>query len=178
MKIPVQDIKSEPAEIHFVEDMDALDFVLTQGREAEYRSAAPLQVDMTYMRSGTDLLFSGVLQTQLVGQCGRCLEEFPLPLVREYSLVLRPQQTLNREVELSADELSASFYNEEDIDVSSLIYEEVLLTLPSCPLCREDCKGLCPECGVNLNVESCNCRSAWKDPRLAVLSQLRVLTKK
>lgn len=174
MKISVEDIKTSPTEIHFVEDVQELNRTLAHGGEAEYHLTIPLQVDMTHMRSGKDLIFTGAIEGKLVGQCSRCLEECVLPVRREFSLVLSPKREFGREVELSADELSASFYSEDKVDLSALVHEETFLALPSRPLCREDCRGLCPQCGINLNLESCDCRPAWRDPRLAVLATLRV----
>ena len=174
MKLSVDDIKTSPAEIHFVEDVAELNLTLAEGSENGYRLPGPLQVNLTHFRSGKDLLLSGTIHGELVGACSRCLEEYAVPIDREFSVVLSPQRTMQREVELSADELSADFYREEHINLSALVHEETILTLPSRPLCREDCRGLCPQCGTNLNLESCSCRPLWRDPRLAVLSTLRL----
>ena len=174
MKIAVKDIKTSPTEIHFVEEVHELNGVLERGSDAEYRFTVPLHVGMVHTRSGEDLMFSATLNSEIVGRCGRCLEEYTLSLAREFSRVLSPGRTLDREQELTADELSASFYSEEEVDLSALVHEETLLALPSRPLCREDCRGLCSQCGINLNVESCECRPEWKEPRLTVLSNLRL----
>jgi len=173
MKLSVDDIKTSPAEVHFAEDVAALNLTLAEGSENGYRFPKPLQVNLTHFRSGEDLILSGRLHGELVGACSRCLEEYVLPIKREFSVTLSPQRTMHREVELSADELSADFYREEHIDLSALVHEETILALPSRLLCREDCRGLCSQCGTNLNLESCSCRPLWRDPRLAVLSTLR-----
>lgn len=174
MRIATEDIKSVLTEVHFVEDEQALNRLLEQEGEEDYRVVTPMRIDLTHMRSGEDLLFSGELHGEFVGQCGRCLEEYALSLTRPFSVVLTPQPPLGREMELSYDELSASFYSGETIDVSALVHEQTLLALPRPPLCREDCKGLCPQCGVNRNEEACACQSTWRDPRLAILSSVRV----
>jgi uncharacterized protein len=176
VKIAIKDITTAPTAVHFEEGVQELNGILTEGKSEEYHFTAPLHVDMVHFRSGDDLLFSGSLQSELTGQCGRCLEEYPLALAREFSLVLSPSRAFGREQELTEDELSAGFYDssEEDIDLSILVHEETVLALPSRPLCREQCRGLCPQCGINLNVESCECQPVWKDPRLAVLAKLRV----
>jgi len=174
VKIPIDDIKTFPGEVHFSEGVEGLNHVLTHDGDAEYRLAAPLQVSATHLRSGEELLFSGMIRGELIGQCARCLEEYPFALAREFSVILSPQRTLSRERELSQEELSASFYSGEIIDLSALAQEQILLALPSLPLCREECHGLCAQCGANLNLESCTCQSAWRDPRLAVLATLRL----
>jgi uncharacterized protein len=174
VKIPVEDVKTSPTEVQFAEEIQGLNQILTQDGGAEYRLTTPLQVNLTHQRSGEDLLFSGTIRGELTGQCARCLEEYPTTLVREFSLVLTPQRVLGRELELNREELSASFYSGDQVDLSALAQEQTLLALPTRPLCREECRGLCPQCGTNLNRESCECRPAWKDPRLAPLSTLRV----
>ena len=174
MKIPVDDIKTSPTEVHFAEEVEELNRLLIQDGDAGYRLTRPLQISAIHMRSGEELLFSGTIRGELIGQCARCLEEYPLPLAREFSVILTPQRNLGRELELNHEELEASFYSEEMIDLSALVREQTLLALPSQPLCREDCHGLCAQCGVNLNLESCTCQPAWRDPRLAVLATLRL----
>ena len=174
MKIPVDDIKPSPTELQFAEEGEELNRLLSQDGEAGYRVTRPLQISTVHLRSGDELLFSGTIQGELIGQCARCAEEYPLPLTRAFSVILKPQRTLDRELELNHDELEASFYSGELIDLSALAREQTLLALPSQPLCREDCRGLCAQCGVNLNLESCTCQPAWRDPRLAVLSTLRL----
>lgn len=176
MRIATEEIKPVLTEVQFVEDVQDFNRLLENEGEVDYRLAAPLQVTLTHMRSGEDLLLSGEIQSELTGQCGRCLEEFPFSLTREFSVVLTPQAPTGREAELSYDELSASFYTGDTIDISALIHEQTLLALPVPPLCREECRGLCPQCGVNRNVEPCQCQSTWSDPRLRVLSSLRLST--
>lgn len=177
MRIATEDIKPVLTEVRFSEEVSDFNRLLEEEGEVDYRLAAPLQVVLTHLRSGEDLLFNGEIQSELVGQCGRCLEEYPFSLTREFAVVLTPRPPMgSREAELSYDELSASFYSGDMIDVSALVHEQTLLALPTPPLCREDCKGLCPQCGTNRNVEVCSCQSAWTDPRLALLSSLRVST--
>ena len=71
------------------------------------------------------------------------------------------------------DDLSTAFYEDHVIDLGQLMQEQCYLAVPMKPLCKEDCRGLCPDCGANLNTATCQCQRAWVDPRLAVLEQLR-----
>src|SRR5713101_7617826 len=174
MKIPIEDIKTIPTKVDFVQEVQELNRLLTHAGEAEYHLATPLQGCVTHLRSGEDLLLTGTLHGELMGRCARCLEEYPLPLAREFTMVLTPLRTIGREVELNQEELSASFYSGENIDLSALIQEQVLLALPSQPLCGEECRGLCPQCGANLNLEPCECRPTWKDPSLEIFSRLQL----
>jgi uncharacterized protein len=75
---------------------------------------------------------------------------------------------------VNVDDLELSVYQGEEVDLSPLIREQVLLALVDRPLCREDCRGLCPRCGVNLNERECGCVAETPAPRLAVLRTLKV----
>jgi uncharacterized protein len=74
--------------------------------------------------------------------------------------------------ELTCDDLGFGFYDGDTIDVTSLVHEHVLLALPIRLLCAEDCRGLCAQCGTNLNVTTCGCAATVAAPRLAVLRDL------
>jgi uncharacterized protein len=73
------------------------------------------------------------------------------------------------EVEIEEDDLTTAYYTDNLIELGQLMAEQFHLALPMKPLCSETCRGLCPQCGTNLNASSCECRKTWEDPRLAVL---------
>jgi uncharacterized metal-binding protein YceD (DUF177 family) len=73
---------------------------------------------------------------------------------------------------LEADDLAASFYEDEHIDLGQMILEQIVLALPMKPLCQVDCRGLCPECGANRNTVDCECATDDTDPRWATLKTL------
>jgi uncharacterized protein len=108
-------------------------------------------------------------------ECSRCLEPFRMPLGSDFDLryVPRTENVGEGEREVEEDDLTTAFYDDEQIDLAHLVMEQFHLALPMKPLCKDDCKGLCPECGTNLNTGSCNCNPAWEDPRLAALKALK-----
>jgi uncharacterized protein len=115
------------------------------------------------------------VKTTLELSCGRCLEPFAWPVDAAFDLRYQPH-SLNvgeGEREIEDDDLSTSFYENDTIDLGHLIREQVYLTLPMKPLCVQECLGLCPECGTNLNRGACSCRPAWEDPRFAALRELK-----
>jgi uncharacterized protein len=174
VKILIEDIKALPAHKTFQEEVEELNRLYARGRATEYRFFSPLLVTISYYCSAEDIFFSGKVEGDLLGLCARCLEEYPLPMTREFSFVLSPQRTLGREVALTRDDLALSFYEGKEIDLSPLIYEQVILALPPYPLCREKCQGLCSRCGTNLNLDQCVCQEEWRDLRLAIFAALRV----
>lgn len=106
--------------------------------------------------------------------CGRCVEPYTLPVTADFDLryVPRSENLGEGEREVEEDDLTTAFYADDQIDLSELIGEQFHLALPMKPLCSAACKGLCPQCGTNLNTSTCNCSRQWTDPRLAPLKSL------
>ena len=90
--------------------------------------------------------------------CSRCLEPFTLPIASDFDLryVPRIENVGEGEREVEEDDLATAFYDDEQIDLAHLIMEQFQLALPMKPLCKDACKGLCPQCGTNLNTGSCD----------------------
>jgi uncharacterized protein len=141
-----------------------------------FRIVAPvmLSFDIDRQQVGRYRL-SGHLRGELELLCSRCLEAFATPVVTDFDLtyVPRAENVGEGEVEVEEDDLSTAFYLDDQIDLGQLIAEQFQLALPMKPLCRDDCRGLCPQCGTNLNTGSCDCNVKWSDPRLEALKQLK-----
>lgn len=121
------------------------------------------------------LYLEGNIRATARMDCSRCLETAVLPIAASFKYILKPLQAENHEEkELSADDLDFAFYENELIDLDPLIAEQVMLQAPMKALCREECRGLCPHCGVSLNKESCRCHDERIDSRLAILKKLKV----
>jgi uncharacterized protein len=116
----------------------------------------------------------GRARTTLEVSCSRCLEPFRILVDAPFDLSYVPQaeNTGEPEHEIRDEDLSTAYYRSEKIDLGELLREQFYLALPMKPLHDEQCKGLCPHCGTNLNRETCDCRPAWDDPRLAGLKAL------
>ena len=126
---------------------------------------------------GADVLVQGQLEATVPQTCGRCVEPLRTRVTVDVDACLAPRPAAGDNVELRADDLDTDFYANDELDLGALIETETTLALPMRPLCREDCRGLCPVCGVNRNFTSCECRERQPDPRLAVLRQLSVRPK-
>lgn len=144
----------------------------------DYRVTDPIVLAFTVHKDQDRFRLVGTIATALELRCSRCLEPFALPVNASFDLRYLPEGTAMPEAteaedgEISADDASATFYRDDEIDLGELIAEQFYLALPMKPLCRADCKGLCPHCGTNLNVETCQCQERWEDPRLAGLKAL------
>lgn len=121
----------------------------------------------------------GRLEGRLDVVCARCLCRFGVDLDEVLDL-LYLSQSENVALEgsdaepagahedgraLLAEDLAVAFYRDDQIDVGQMVFEQTLLSLPMKPLCRPDCAGLCPSCGVNRNESSCACSPDESDPR-------------
>ena len=123
-------------------------------------------------RDGEDVVVVGDLRASVPLVCGRCLEEFRVDVRPRVDVRFVPRPPLDDDVELGADDLDLDFYDNDELNLASLVETETTLALPMKPLCRADCRGLCPTCGTNRNVADCACSARPADPRLAVLKDL------
>lgn len=169
MRLNVHEIDEIAKELVYEEATDSLNGLLVHGQVCDFDFPAAAAVRMQYYRSGQELFFQGHIEGPVVGHCARCTEDYAFLLQKDFSLVLVPRQQVPGDTELSEDDLDLSFYQGDAVDLSPLIREQIILALPTRPLCQEACKGLCPQCGANLNTQTCECSARSGDPRLAVL---------
>ncbi len=176
MKISVDEIPQTPREIKFSESVEELNQIYPRSKNRDFNFPALLEVELVYYRSGSELFFWGNFRGRFTGCCGRCLENYSFILSKKFDFVLTPDPAkLDRGAgELHADELGLSFYSTDEINLTPLIMEQVMLALPTRPLCSDDCRGLCGGCGANLNMEPCVCSAATGDPRMAFFRTLKV----
>jgi uncharacterized protein len=123
-------------------------------------------------RDGDDVVIAGDIESTVPVTCGRCLEEFPVRAHAEVDVRFIPRPPGGDRVELGSDDLDLDFYDGGEIDLRRLVQSETALALPMKPLCREDCRGLCPVCGTNRNLAACVCPERAPDPRLGALKDL------
>ena len=124
--------------------------------------------------SGNEVFVNGHIDTRLRVECDRCLQPVELPVNADFALeyISGADYESTETAELTEAELSVSVFDGEAIDVDEIVKEQILLTVPTRMLCREDCKGICPECGTDRNTAECNCVTKDIDPRWAALKNL------
>jgi len=122
-----------------------------------------------------DIRLVGNFSTEIEVRCARCLDPVSNPVSGAFDLIYRPQGVDSRgeEASISKAETEIGYYQGDGLLLEDALKEQLLLALPAKQVCRENCKGLCPHCGRNLNVESCNCSSAISDPRWSALEGIR-----
>ena len=144
-------------------------------QEDAYRVVAPVELAFEVNKDKDKFRLVGTVATELELPCSRCLEPYRLTVNAPFDLRYLPFTEASQEAEreIEEEDLETSFYRDDQIDLNDLMREQFYLALPMKPLCREDCKGLCAQCGTNLNTATCTCESAWVDPRLAALKALK-----
>jgi uncharacterized protein len=150
----------------------------------DYRQVTPIEssgrADLVEEHHGKhkiiqDIRIQGRLDARLELSCARCLEPVMQDVNREFDLLYRPQGADAGRDEMSVTDAEAeiSYYEGEGILLDDVVREQVLLAAPLKVTCRDDCKGLCPHCGTNLNQEQCSCATAQEEPRWAALKEIR-----
>ena len=122
-----------------------------------------------------DIRLNGEVAVQLETDCARCLEPVATDVKRSFDLLYRPLGTDGGRQELSVTSAEAEigYYQGEGLLLEDVLREQVLLAVPLRTICREDCKGLCAQCGANLNTQQCSCAEPAEDPRWSGLKDLR-----
>jgi uncharacterized protein len=148
-------------------------------RQGECLFQAPIDVRLFITPVAGMFRVEGKLRTVLGLTCSRCLEAFDHDLTSHFHVTYtreRPgsEAAESEDWELKAEDMGLVAFEGETIDFRDAIQEQVILSIPMQPRCRDDCRGLCARCGANLNQAPCNCRSDDVDPRLAVLKNLKL----
>jgi uncharacterized protein len=142
---------------------------------SDIRVPAHVVVTLRAEKHAQEIRVRGHFAIDVESPCSRCLEPVEIPVVAEFDQFYRSNAThrLVGEIELQEKDTEVSFFSGDFIEVVDIVREQILLGVPMKPICREDCKGLCPYCGKNRNLEACNCHSVFVDPRLAPLHKMK-----
>jgi len=178
MLITLLDLEREPLEFN----LDIFPKSIDYGPEIEQEG--PLHVagraDLLEEHRGARQVVEDIrVQAEYAGKvkiaCARCLEPVEHRLGGEFDLIFRPLgiEEIGDDHSISASETEIGYYQKSGLVLEDVVREQVLLSLPARTLCRQDCKGLCPRCGQNLNTGACACDTAPADPRWSALSDLR-----
>ena len=135
------------------------------GTEA-FSFQSPVRVRLQVTNTKRAVLVHGTIDTELKVTCGRCLEPFVFPL----SMSFDDEWAFRA---LATEDLleNALLLDKDEVELKERIFEQIVLALPMKFICSADCQGLCPTCGANRNLTSCNCEERNADPRLAALAQ-------
>lgn len=167
MKIDLHNLEEGINIVRFVEKADAI------GITDELFCPGPIEVDLTVIRTGDRLHLKGKVAILVKLECSRCLTNFRKRIQDGFEVFVSfiPQR-LTEGIASWDEEFLAVSTDAHTVDITELVREVILLAIPIKPLCQEDCKGLCPVCGRNLNEGDCDCHRKRIDPRWAALGKL------
>lgn len=177
-----------------VSERTLADALSPQGRDTGFRADRPAAFKASFRKVSGSVLLTGDLSAHVTAPCKRCLREVAVDLPVHFTLNLVPEPKVSLEDagldgEAAEDPKSQKrdsggsfalrdadreFFDGRTIDLDPIVREQVLLALPASVVCKDDCKGLCPRCGQDLNEAECGCERKVVDPRLAVLKSIKL----
>jgi uncharacterized protein len=126
-------------------------------------------------KTGQQVLVRGSVSGEVLLTCARCLSDYGAGISEQVDVELRPVMDLEKtaqESELGSEDLNVEFFRGDSLDLGHLAAEQISLSIPMKPLCRDDCSGICPECGIDKTQGTCGCEPGT-DPRWSALKDLK-----
>jgi uncharacterized protein len=170
--IDLKDLVQDKVSVQGSFEPGVIDFSTDNIRQIKH-----LNWNATAERAGAEIRISGSVQTTLELPCSRCLEPAPVEVSKPFDLFFRQRDEFmfdeDDEIELKEKDTRTAFFTGTKLAIGDILREQVLLALPMKPLCKLDCKGLCPSCGTNLNIKGCNCPKEQFSPHLDTLLDIK-----
>jgi uncharacterized protein len=160
-RIPVADLLRRPGASRSVQVTGLLADV--RGPGAEVPAGRPIALDLTFERVPEGLVVRGTIAAEWQAACSRCLVPVGGDLAVTVGELYEREPLEGETYRLSDDDV---------VDLEPLVRDALLLEVPAVPLCRTDCQGLCPTCGIDRNLANCDCAHSEPDPRWAALRSL------
>jgi len=140
---------------------DTIDIDNSQLLEDESFFLESIDYQIFFKRQNQRIQAQGKIRTAISLVCVRCLEQFELKINSRFDIILFPKELVDqRSTALEDEELEYIFYENDQIDLEKILIEQVNLFIPFKPVCKADCKGICPSCGASLNPGACACDQA------------------
>ncbi len=176
MKIRVDDLKDKTKELSAEEQISGYPNLLALHEAGECVFLGPLRVNLYVAREFDHIRVNGRVETEISLNCARCLAEYRMEIVSPFTIFYMPDNGMpqDEDVELAEEDLISATYEGDDIDFTAEISEQVILAIPFKPLCREDCRGLCANCGADLNTAQCKCDRNDINLKFSALKNLKI----
>jgi len=178
MRIEIRELELHPVDFEEQFEAGAIDLGPEMKQRAMLKSQGRAQLVAEHHGKHQiikDIRLKGGLATSLEVACARCLEPVVQDVKREFELLYRPlgSDAGKEEMSVTAAEAEIGYYQGDGLFLEDVLREQVLLAVPVNTVCSDECKGLCPQCGQNLNVTLCACTQPLSDPRWSALKDLR-----
>ncbi len=173
MFVDVNELRDREKPLHIVKDFGDKDLKV-DNPISSLRGLVHSDVEVSLW--GERVRVEGELGADIVLTCSRCLKSFDRKIQKGFEVEFLPDpvvETEGEEVSLTYTDLVFGFYRNDGLDVRSVISEQIVLEIPMQPICQAACKGLCDQCGADLNEGNCNCQGETIDPRFEALLELK-----
>lgn len=165
MKILVSRIPSEGIQQTLTEKEGWVKEIVLQATQNRFLSDQPIRGSLSVSETAKNISVKGEIHFSILATCDRCLKDYEIPMDIFFDRVLSPlfeskrQKTMEKEldIELTEEDIGFSYYEGEEIDLKPIIQEQIVLAQPMRYLCKKECKGLCPTCGIDRNLKECSC---------------------
>lgn len=179
MRIRVDDIGDVGLSLAFEEKPKNFPILSEMEKEGDGEFLAPIKVRLKVIRVSDMIEVEGNVETRVRLSCSRCLQDFETPLENRFALTYTRElpdvaDAPEEGAELNADEMGLVPFRGDEINLQETIQEQVVIAFPLRPLCSQDCKGLCPQCGADLNAGTCGCRRNSFSMKFAALKDFQV----
>ena len=170
MRIELENLEGGKGDFAHVYNPDDLNTI-----DERVKLTAPATVNGKIRLAGNEVFVNGHVDARAQVECDRCLKPIELPVNADFELeyITGSEYESSEVAELTEAEMSVSVFDGDAIDVDEIVKEQILLAVPTRMLCREDCKGICPQCGTDRNTGECKCVTEDIDPRWAALKNLK-----
>lgn len=178
MKLIVDHIQEKPFPLRINEPVGMFPVLSRMQSEGDCTFTGSVQGEITAAREYDHLRVSGHVGTQVKLVCSRCIASYETAIGSTFSIIYRKVNSQeidqDEDTELSDQDLISATYSGNEIDLTHEIEEQVAMEIPIKPLCNQNCKGLCPVCGIDLNHTSCNCSNEQTSFKFSALKDFKV----
>jgi uncharacterized protein len=174
LKIRIDEVKKKRVDLTEEEPAAHYANLVQMEKAGECSFVEPVHAEVSAVWEYDHVRATGTVHSAVQLACSRCLAEYQLPVNSSFTIFYTQSkgEDLDEEVELSDEDLISVSYQGEEIDLDFEIAEQVMMEIPFKPLCSESCKGLCSECGADLNLGDCNCRHGEVNLKMSALKKL------
>jgi len=179
MRIRIEELKEGKLNLEFEEAPESFPVLKEMVDNGACKFLTPLKAALRAQQIGAIVELEGNISTAVRLDCGRCLQSFETPLESNFALAYSqnepaPEQSSSshEELELTAEDMGLIYYQGEEINLKNEIQEQVVLAFPLRAICKPDCRGLCPQCGADLNIEKCKCDRLPSEGKFDALKKL------
>ncbi|NTU59886.1 MAG: DUF177 domain-containing protein [Deltaproteobacteria bacterium] len=177
--LPIESIPPEGKVVPVEYSAAEVDALLLDAELSDVRALGGLGGEANVLPSGRDVFVLGKLRVRLGYQCVRCLEPFERELAADFHVVYAKgaAEEQTGEIELKRQDLDVEVLDGNALNLTAAVEEQLVLAVEAFPVCRDECQGLCPDCGGNRNRGECRCEARPVDPRFAALASLKTRMK-